>query len=125
MYRCGGRPACVEVQCEEADGDVQGFARYFVPVDEGAPVSVDGDETEGGGGAGYRAPVGGVCGSGGGGGEMAVGRRHGVIWRLFRGLDRFVGGGGFLLSFGEGFGTPAAGSGALFEAGVRGGGVGF
>lgn len=41
-----GRGACaaaVEMECEEADGEVQGFAWDFVPVDEGAPVSVDGD----------------------------------------------------------------------------------
>lgn len=75
MYGRGGCPARVEVECEEADGDVEGFARYFVPVDERAPVSVDGDQTEGRGGPGYGAPVGGVCRSGGGRGEMAVGFR--------------------------------------------------
>lgn len=41
---CGGfRAARVEVQSEEADAEVERFARDFVPVDEAAPVSVDGD----------------------------------------------------------------------------------
>ena len=61
MYGRGGCAACVEVEREEANGDVESFARYLVPVNEGAPVSVDRYETEGRGGAGYRAPVGGVC----------------------------------------------------------------
>ena len=34
----------VEVKCEEADRDVQSFARDLVPVDKGAPVSVNGNE---------------------------------------------------------------------------------
>lgn len=36
-------------------------------------MSVDGDKAEGGGGPGYGAPVGGVCRSGRGRREMAVG----------------------------------------------------
>lgn len=43
MDRCGGGAARVEVQGEEADGDVQGFSGDLVSVHEGAPVSVDGD----------------------------------------------------------------------------------
>ena len=117
MDGCGGCAACVEVEGEEADGDVEGFAGYFVPVDEGAPVSVDRDETEGRGGAGYGAPVGGVCRGGGGGGEVAVGLGTRAIWWLFRRLRGF-GCCDFFLSFGVGFGTPAAGSGTLIEAGV-------
>ena len=58
MYGCGRCPPCVEVECKETDGDVEGFAWYFVPVNEGAPVSVDRDKAEGGGGPGYGAPVG-------------------------------------------------------------------
>ena len=114
VYRCGGGPAGVEVEGEEADGDVESLARDLVAVDEGAPVSVDGDEAEGRGGPGYGAAVGGVCGSGGGRGEVAVGGvdTH-AIWWLFRRQGRFRGC-GFVLSFG----TPAAGSGALLEAGV-------
>lgn len=38
-----GRAPAVEVQRDEADAEVECFARDFVPVDEGAPVSVDGD----------------------------------------------------------------------------------
>ncbi len=49
---CGGGAARVEVQGEEADGDVEGLAGDLVAVDEGAPVAVDGDEAEGRGGAG-------------------------------------------------------------------------
>ena len=52
MYRCGGSPACVEVEGKEADGNVEGFAWDFVPVNEGAPVSMDRNETEGRGGPG-------------------------------------------------------------------------
>ena len=117
MDGCGRCAACVEVEGEEADGDVEGFAGDFVPVDEGAPVSVDGDESQGRGGAGYRAPVGGVCRGSGGGGEVAVGLGNRAIWWLFRRLRRF-GRCDFFLSFGVGFGTPAAGSGTLIEAGV-------
>lgn len=73
MDGCGGCPARVEMECEEADGDVQGFARDFVPVYERAPVPVNGDKTEGRGGSGYRPPIGEVCGSGGRRGEVAVG----------------------------------------------------
>lgn len=73
MYRCGSCSPRVEVEGEETDGDVQGFAWYFMAVNERAPVSVDGDKAEGGGGPGYGAPVGGICRSGGGRGEMAVG----------------------------------------------------
>lgn len=74
---------------EEADGDVQGFAGDFVPVNEGAPVSMDRNETEGRGGPGYGAPVGGGCGSGGGRGEMAVGVGNRAIRGLFGRLKRF------------------------------------
>ena len=117
MYGCGRRAACVEMEGEEADGDVEGFAGYFVPVDEGAPVSMDRDEAKGRGGAGYGAPVGGVCRGGGGGGEVAVGLGNRAIWWLFRRLRSF-GCCDFFLSFGVGFWTPAAGSGTLIEAGV-------
>ena len=117
MYGCGRRAACVEMEGEEADGDVKGFAGNFVPVDEGAPVSVDGDEAEGRGGAGDGAPVGGVRRGGGGGGEVAVGLGSRAVWWLLRGLRGF-GRCDFFLSFGVGFGTPAAGSGTLIEAGV-------
>lgn len=72
MDRCGGCAACVEMQREEADGDVERFSRDLVSVHEGAPVSVDGDQTEGRGGAGYGPPVGGVCRGGGGRGEVPV-----------------------------------------------------
>ena len=119
MDGCGRCAARVEVEGEEADGDVEGFARYLVSVDEGAPVSVDRDEAEGRGGAGDGdgAPVGGVCRGGGGGGEVAVGLGSRAVWWLFRRLRGF-GCCDFLLSFGVGFGTPAAGSGTLIEAGV-------
>ena len=35
----------VEVEREEADGEVEGFAGDLVAVDEGAPVSVDRNQT--------------------------------------------------------------------------------
>jgi len=123
----GAGAARVEVQGEEADAEVEGFAGDFVAVDEGAPVSVDGDEAEGGGGAGEGAPVGGG-GGGGGGGEVAVwlGRVGIGIWGfLVGGLGWFGGGGGGFLELGVGFGTAAAGSGSFFEAGIRGGLVVF
>ncbi len=56
----GGGAAGVEVQGEEADGEVEGFAGDLVAVDEAAPVPVDGDEAEGGGRARDFTPVGGV-----------------------------------------------------------------
>ena len=65
----GGGPTRVEMQGEEADGEVEDFSGDLVPVHEGAPVSVDGDEAERGRGARDVAPGG---GSGGGGGEEAV-----------------------------------------------------
>ena len=39
----GLRAPAVEVERHEADGDVQCFPWDFVPVDEGAEVSVDGN----------------------------------------------------------------------------------
>lgn len=121
----GAGAARVEVQGEEADAKVQGFAGDFVAVDEGAPVSVDGDEAEGGGGARESAPAGGR-GGGGGGGEVAVwlGMSGIGVWGfLMGGLGWFGGGGGGggFLELGVGFGTAAAGSGSVFEAGIRGG----
>lgn len=89
MYRCGGCPARVEMEGEEADGDVEGFAGYLVPVDERAPVSVDGNQAEGRGRPGYGAPVGGVRGGGGGRGEMAVGFGDRAVWRLLGRLRSF------------------------------------
>lgn len=68
----GGEAAGVEGECDEADGEVEGFAGDFVAVDEGAEGAVDGNEAEGRGGAGYGTPVGGGGGSGGGGGEMSI-----------------------------------------------------
>ena len=88
-----------------------------MPVNERAPVSVNRDKTKGRGGPGYGAPVGRVCRSRGGRREMAVGLRNRTIWWLFRKLRRFRGC-SFFLSFGLGFRTPAARSGALFKAGV-------
>lgn len=70
--RCSGCAARVEVQGKEADGDVQRFSRDLVPVHEGAPVAVDGDQAERRGRARYGAPVGGVGGGGGGWGEVPV-----------------------------------------------------
>ena len=43
MDRPNGKPARVEVQSEEADGEVEGFPRYLVAVDECAEGAVDGD----------------------------------------------------------------------------------
>jgi len=124
-YECGEQPgvdgggggaASIEVEREEADAEVKSFAGDFVAVDEGAPVSVDGDQAERGGGAGEGAPVGGG-GGGGGGGEVAVCRRTFGVWCfLLRGLRRSGGGGFFVLCVC--FGTAAAGSGAFFETGV-------
>lgn len=91
MDASGGGAAGVEVQGEEADGEMEGFAGDLVAVDEAAPVPVDGDEAEGGGRAGDFAPVGGVglgvCGCRGGR-EVAV-LVGGGGWR------GFLGGGGF------------------------------
>ena len=36
----------VQVDGEEADGDVKSFAGNLMPVDEAAPVSVDGDQAQ-------------------------------------------------------------------------------
>lgn len=36
----------VEVGCDEADGDVKGFSRDLVPVDEGTELRMDGDKAE-------------------------------------------------------------------------------
>ena len=41
MYRRGLNAPGVEVEREEADGEVEGFARDFVAMHKGAPVSVD------------------------------------------------------------------------------------
>lgn len=41
--RCGATG--VEVECEEAYGEMEDFAWYFVPVDEGAPLPVYRDQT--------------------------------------------------------------------------------
>ena len=54
----GGGASTVEVKGEEADGEVEGFAWDFVSVDEGAPVSVDGDQAKWRRRARERAPVG-------------------------------------------------------------------
>lgn len=89
---------------------MEGFAGDFVAVDEGAEGAVDGDQAERGGRAGDGAPVGRGGGGGGGGGEMAVGGavRWGGCGRRFLRLRGCVGGVGD-----EGFGTAAAGSGAV------------
>lgn len=116
----GGGAARVEVQGEEADAEVQGLARDLVTMDEGAPVAVDGDQAEGGGRAGEGAPVGGFGGGGGGGGKVAVRWGWGAFGRVWGFPRGGVGGAGFLLELRVGFGTAAAGSGALFEARVGG-----
>lgn len=41
LVDCGA--AAVEMEGEEADAEMEGFARDLVAVDEGAPVPVDGD----------------------------------------------------------------------------------
>ena len=41
--RRGDGGKAVKAEGEEADGEVEGFAGNFVPVDEGAPGAVDGD----------------------------------------------------------------------------------
>lgn len=43
VNRRGRGAARVKVQGHEANGKVEGFAGNFVAVDEGAPMSVDGD----------------------------------------------------------------------------------
>ena len=61
------------MECEEADRDMKDFAGDFVPVDKGAPVSVDRNEAEGGWRAREVAPVGRARRGGRGGGEVTVG----------------------------------------------------
>ena len=72
MYRGRLGAAGIEMECEEADGDVEDFAGNFVTVDKGAPVSVDRNEAEGGWRAREVAPVGRARRGGGGGGEVTV-----------------------------------------------------
>lgn len=57
MYCCCGGAAGVKVESEEADREVEDFAGDLVPVNEGAPVSVDGDKTYWRGRAGDVTPV--------------------------------------------------------------------
>ena len=45
------------MESEEADGEVEDFAGDLVPVDEGAPVSMDRDKTYWRGRAGDVTPV--------------------------------------------------------------------
>lgn len=81
MYRRRGGAAGIEVEREEADGDMKHLPRDFVTVDKGAPVSVYRDEAEGGWRAREVAPVGRAWRGGGGGGEVAVGDRGFGTWR--------------------------------------------
>ena len=73
---------------EEADGNVQSLAWYFVSVNERAPVSVDRNKTERRGRPRYGAPVGGIRRSGRGRGEMAIGLGCPAVWWPFRSLSR-------------------------------------
>lgn len=111
----GGRGATrVEVQGEEADGEVQRFAGDFVPVDEGAPVSVDRDQSQRARRAADFSPIGGDSRNGGGGGEVTI-RRGGRGGRSFRrGRQRVSS------MPGGSVGAAAARSGAFSRAGVRG-----
>lgn len=75
VYRRGGGATGIEMEREEADGDVKHLAGNFMTVDKGAPVSVYRNEAEGGWGAREVAPVGRAWRGGGRGGEVAVGGR--------------------------------------------------
>ena len=77
------------MESEETDGDVQSLAWYLMPVDERAPVSVDGNKAKGRGRPRDGAPIGGICRSGGGGREMAIGLDCRAVWWLLHSLSRF------------------------------------
>ena len=76
MYRRGRCASGIEMEREEADGDMKHLAGDFMAVYKGPPVSVYGNKAEGGWGAREVAPVGRAWRGGGGGGEVAVGNRY-------------------------------------------------
>ena len=83
MYRRRRGAAGIEMEREEADGDMKHLAGDFVAVDKGPPVSVYGNEAEGGWRAREVAPVGRAGRGGGRGGEVAVRDWGFGSWRLF------------------------------------------
>lgn len=54
--------ASVEMKREEADGDMESFARDFVPVNEATPVSMDWDQAQGARRSTEVSPEGRACG---------------------------------------------------------------
>ena len=124
MYGGGAGATRVEVQREETDGEMERFARYFVSVDERAPVPVYRDQTKRARRAAEVAPVGGDVWGGRGGGEMAVRNGLGGLFEsrgCWRGFCISRGEGSWMVLIYEGFGTATSSSGAL----VRIRGVGF
>ena len=57
MYSSSLHASCIEMESEESDADMQGLAGNFVSVNERAPVSVDGDQSQGTRRARYITPV--------------------------------------------------------------------
>ena len=81
--RAGRSATRVQVQREEPDRNVERFARDFVAVDEGAPVSVDRNKTQRARRATEISPVGRSRWSRGGGGEISIWWRGAGHGRLF------------------------------------------
>lgn len=104
MYLVRFRPSGIERKRHEADGEMEGFPRDLVPVDEGAPVAMDGYEAQRRRGAAEGAPVGGLGAGSGGGGEVSIDAVCGGagFWR--RSYGGCFGFRGFLLA-GKGFRT--------------------
>lgn len=95
------------------------FARDFVAMDKGAPVSVDGDKTQRARRATEISPVGGGRWSRGGGGKVSIrGRGSGRRSLLGDCSSRWLSGGSRKL--GGSFWATAASSSTLLDAGIRG-----
>lgn len=105
------------MQREEADRKVERFARDFVTVNKGTPVSVDRDQAQRAGRATEISPVGRGRGSCGGGREVTIrGRGGGRIRLVENGSRRWLS--GCSRKFGGSFGAAAARSRTLFDAGI-------